>query len=313
MRAHYLLVCSIMAAANSCSAALAAITVDKASLKQGIIILQGTADPNSVITLDGGVAKVTADRIGRFDFGILNYVPESCVVKLSAPGQTTVLTNVKSCGPVALKSKGSWRATSTYLMNELVSHGGSTWRARTQVPAQIVPSAQNTMYWELFAAAGEQGPPGRRGVAGADGATGPAGPMGGTGARGPAGPAGAAGQTGPVGPNFLLGQIIDPVPPGATVYAGLGSGQSNTASEVEFVIPVDMEFNEMYCKSFSPGAQYRIMVYVRHDGVSSSPPGFCDQTSSGAPRPVYLVAGDSIYFEIWNDGVTPMTVSWGLR
>ena len=103
-------------------------------------------------------------------------------------------------GP-GVTARGAWSAGISYVLNDLVSSGGSTWRA-LQANSNSLPAAGNPN-WQVFAAKGdkgESGEPGTQGPAGATGPRGPAGPTGPAGPSGPTGPAGATGATGPAGP-----------------------------------------------------------------------------------------------------------------
>lgn len=259
MKRASLLVASVAAMSAISMPAEAAITVDKASIKQGVITLQGTADAGAVIKLDGGVAKATADSNGKFDFGKLDYVPTSCVVKLTSPGQTTVLASVKNCDPIALKSKGNWSPTESYITDELVFHDGSTWRAKTKVPAQIAPSEMSGKYWQLFAQAGAEGPRGSTGPQGPAGPQGFRGPAGPAGAQGPAGATGATGATGPVGSSgstaaLFAGQInLTSAPDNSYIFTGNGaassvSGSGLTSENYGIVVANTFSFSGVVCR-----------------------------------------------------------------
>ena len=105
-----------------------------------------------------------------------------------------------SRGP-GVTARGAWSAGISYVLNDLVSSGGSTWRA-LQANSNSAP-AQGNPDWQVFAAkgdTGESGEPGTQGPAGATGPRGSAGPTGPAGPGGPTGPAGATGATGPAGP-----------------------------------------------------------------------------------------------------------------
>ena len=100
-----------------------------------------------------------------------------------------------------MTARGAWSAGISYVLNDLVSSGGSTWRA-LQANSNSAAGAGNPN-WQVFAAKGdkgESGEPGTQGPAGATGPRGPAGPTGPAGPSGPTGPAGATGATGPAGP-----------------------------------------------------------------------------------------------------------------
>lgn len=121
--------------------ASAAITVTQASVSGGKLTLRGTAAPRSVLTLDGGVAATRARASGAFDFGYLPYIPGRCIVKVTSPGQPTVVVNIANCAPITLVPRGAWDNATSYMTDELVFHDGSTWRARQPVPSQLPPPA----------------------------------------------------------------------------------------------------------------------------------------------------------------------------
>lgn len=57
-----------------------------------------------------------------------------------------------SAGRVLLIPKGAWNSTDTYSMLDLVSYNGSSYIAKTSVPANTLPT--NTSYWQLSAYGG---------------------------------------------------------------------------------------------------------------------------------------------------------------
>src|SRR5437868_2316925 len=112
------------------SVADAAITVNQASIKTGVITIIGSgALANSIITLDGGVATAKASANGSFSFPTgLYYVPSSCFIRLTSPGQADAVGLVTNCGPISLASVGAWNSASTYSLDNLATYQGSTWR-----------------------------------------------------------------------------------------------------------------------------------------------------------------------------------------
>jgi hypothetical protein len=112
-----------------------------------------------------------------------------------------------------LLPRGTWSATQTYNMGDVVTRSGASYVAirslgNTNKPPQ---GANINTYWRLVAArgavgaTGPAGPAGPRGVAGATGPAGPAGPAGPVGPAGPAGPVGPAGPAGATGANGATG------------------------------------------------------------------------------------------------------------
>lgn len=215
MKLRTLFLTTSMIVAAGSPAAVADITVTRATISNGFVIITGKAAPKSTITLDGGVAQRKASASGAFSFGPLPYVPSSCIAMLTSPGQSTVLASVSNCGPISLDPQGAWNSEQTYLTDQLVFQGGSTWRAMIPVPAGVTPGTDSGQYWQLFATA-----EGATGAAGPTGATGPAGPIGATGATGGSGTAGATGATGDAGPTGPAGATGDMGATGATGNTG---------------------------------------------------------------------------------------------
>jgi len=78
---------------------------------------------------------------------------------------------------------GPWDIAKTYHVDDLVTHKGSTWRAKRTSLHKAPPTHPDD--WEQFAAKGSRGPTGPKG---ATGDTGPQGPQGLQGLQGPPGP-----------------------------------------------------------------------------------------------------------------------------
>lgn len=57
-----------------------------------------------------------------------------------------------SAGRVLIMPKGAWNSTDTYSLLDLVSYNGSSYVAKTSVPANTLPT--NTSYWQLSAYGG---------------------------------------------------------------------------------------------------------------------------------------------------------------
>ena len=140
------------------------------------------------------------------------YHPEDCIVDLHVTDAfgPDVQAVVALCGPRGVIPRGAWSGTTFYIEDDLVTYGGSSWRA-LHLPVGSTNDGHTpgidlnwSVYWEKFAAkgdTGETGPQGPQGSAGADGATGPAGA---DGATGPSGPQGVAGAVGPQGEPALI-------------------------------------------------------------------------------------------------------------
>jgi len=91
-----------------------------------------------------------------------------------------------SIGRVRPVHEGAWASSPrTYLALDIVSHGGATWFAKINVPADVVPGTDAT-YWDILGEKGEKGDPG---LAGDTGIQGPSGTNGLDGAEGAVGPA----------------------------------------------------------------------------------------------------------------------------
>jgi hypothetical protein len=88
-----------------------------------------------------------------------------------------------------LVAKGAWSGGTAYVVNDVVTDGGSTWRCILGHTAHQPP---NLTYWELLASMGATGAAGGAGINGATGATGPAGGAGTNGATGATGSAGGS-------------------------------------------------------------------------------------------------------------------------
>ena len=93
----------------------------------------------------------------RFSFSLV-YHPGDCVVTLNAlvppylvAGESTEAL-VGNCGPAGVTAKGAWVEAAAYVRNDLVTHEGSTWRARRNNAGRTPAGGAD---WEVFAAAGE--------------------------------------------------------------------------------------------------------------------------------------------------------------
>jgi hypothetical protein len=84
-------------------------------------------------------------------------------------------------GPKGLNWKGEWNTTANYVIDDAVSHNGSSWIAK-RANANVVPA--DGVDWAIVA---------QKGDTGATGVQGPQGPAGPQGAQGPPGPQGSPG------------------------------------------------------------------------------------------------------------------------
>lgn len=176
-------------------------------IQNGRLVITGTTSSgNMVLRLDGKVAagfQVRSNNVTRaFAFSVL-YHPGDCIVTLQKVNPNNALGAaanfvVGNCG-LGFVPRGGWTAAASYLLNDVVTFGGQSWRAKR-------PSLNKTpvagLDWELWAAKGAAGPIGPRGLQGVAGATGPAGLQGVAGPAGATGPTGASGQQGVAGPGL---------------------------------------------------------------------------------------------------------------
>ena len=184
------------------------ITAANPRIANGRLVITGTTQSgNMLVRLDGKVNagfQVRSNNVTKaFTFSVL-YHPGDCIVTLQKVNPNNTLGPaanfvVADCG-LGFLPRGVWTAAASYLLNDVVTFGGSSWRAKR---ASLNKQPVAGLDWELWAAkgaAGPLGPRGLQGVAGAAGPPGPTGPAGPTGATGPVGPAGAQGPVGPRGP-----------------------------------------------------------------------------------------------------------------
>ena len=213
--------------------ASAAITITKAEIAAGRLVVTGSRTgtaPN--IVLDDQFSTGVAG--GNFAFSLL-YLPPDCMIDLKGEGGTagTFTALVANCGPRGLSAKGAWSDAADYIENDIVTNGGSSYRAKRANTGKAPASSGND--WEVLAAKGARGIQGATGPAGADGAAGPAGAAGTTGAAGPAGPAGAVGSTGPGGPAGATGP--QGAPGGNPILLHGTGGTVSVTPEFQFMGP----------------------------------------------------------------------------
>jgi hypothetical protein len=206
MKLERVYIASVMAIASPALTApvqAAGITITDAKIESGRLIVTGVApSPNIQVKLEN-YFTATSNASKIFSFSIANYLPPDCVVDATA-GTAWGTGVVANCAVRGVSPRGAWVTNMTYVVNDLVTFQGSTWRAKR---SNVNKSpATSTLDWEKFVAKGDPGQAGPAGPAGPGGATGPAGPAGSIGAIGPAGPTGTAGVTGPQGPQGPQGQ-----------------------------------------------------------------------------------------------------------
>lgn len=194
------------------------ITAANPRIANGRLVITGTTQSgNMLVRLDGKVTagfQVRSNNVTKaFTFSVL-YHPGDCIVTLQKVNPNNTLGPaanfvVADCG-LGFLPRGTWTAAASYLLNDVVTFGGSSWRAKR---ASLNKQPVAGLDWELWASKGAVGPIGPRGLQGVAGATGPAGAAGPagvagatgpTGATGPAGPAGAQGPVGPRGPGLNM-------------------------------------------------------------------------------------------------------------
>lgn len=155
-------------------------------------------------------------------------------------------------GPPGTQWRGAFASTTAYVLNDVVSSGGSTYiNILAYTSSATTPDADPT-HWALYTSVGATGvtgavgptgatgpigvtgPIGATGTAGAVGATGPVGTTGvtgptGVGTTGATGPAGSAGAAGPTGPTGVTGPAGPTGVTGPTGAAGSGTTLVPTA------------------------------------------------------------------------------------
>jgi len=181
---------------STAAAQAAGITVTDAKIAQGELTVTGTSpNANQSVQLDGQFTGTSnANKI--FAFHLTDYHPADCIVTLTA-GAATATAVVANCGERGLSARGAWNTTDNYLVDDVVTAGGSSWRA---ILDNVNKNPSNhPAQWEVLAAKGKTGPAG---------ATGPAGPQGSQGPQGPQGDAGPTGPQGPQGPKGVAGANV---------------------------------------------------------------------------------------------------------
>ena len=221
---------SAVALAAAATASHAAITITKAEISAGQLVVKGTRTGTAPsIVLDNQFTSGVVS--GAFAFS-LTYLPPDCIVDLKSDGGTggSISAVVANCGPRGLSARGPWSSVTVYLENDVVTDSGSSFRAKRTNTGKTPASSGND--WEVLAAKGARGIQGATGVAGATGATGATGNDGAPGPQGIQGVDGDTGQTGAQGPQGVQG----PAGTSAVVLKGTGP-QISTAVIPKFFGP----------------------------------------------------------------------------
>jgi len=211
------------------------LTISRSDIVAGRLRVDGlAAAPSVVVQIDGTAFQTTANAQRKFAFN-LDFRTPDCRLTLRTPtGTLDVL--IGSCGPQGLNPRGVWRGAPTYVPNDIVTLGGTTFRSLTTNRNQRPP---NATHWELFVARGQIGPVG---------AAGPAGPRGQIGATGPQGLAGPQGPQGPQGPaGASAGGVLMAATVGASGSLDNGRGAVSVLRSQVGVYYITFDRNIAFC------------------------------------------------------------------
>ena len=276
---------SAVALAATVAASSAAITITKAEIAAGRLVVQGSRTgtaPN--IVLDDQFSTGVAG--GNFAFSLL-YLPPDCMIDLKGEGGTagTFTALVANCGPRGLSAKGAWSDAADYIENDIVTNGGSSYRAKRANTGKAPASSGND--WEVLATRGQ------RGLQGIQGATGPAGPAGAAGADGAAGPAGPVGTTGPAGQQGTTGPTGAKGATGNTGATGL-QGLTGATGPAGPTRMKRARFNTVLLSNVS-GTVTELSAMTFTSDISGTAllrgRGFCELPVTLSPSQVYIAAG----------------------
>ncbi|WP_237155563.1 carbohydrate-binding protein, partial [Oryzibacter oryziterrae] len=197
--ARSLALSTLVAGALPGGTALAAVTITNATITGGALVVEGTSTTGSSASLDGKFTAPIASSSRKFKFSQV-YFPQTCIVTVTV-GTSSDDAVVANCGPQGLVARGTWSASKSYGVDDVVVYNGSAWRAIAASGANKnkIPSS-NPTFWELLVSKGDTGPKGSTGLQGPKGETGPKGDTGAAGPKGEAGTAGPKGDTGAAGP-----------------------------------------------------------------------------------------------------------------
>ena len=126
-------------AALSITVASAAITIKAAVISRGSLQVSGTSTRGASIKLDN--AYSVPIYAGRFSFVLRDYHPDDCVVtlKTNVIRDPAVNAVVAGCGERGLTPRGEWRNTNSYILDDVVVHDGSSWRAKKAIASGLKP------------------------------------------------------------------------------------------------------------------------------------------------------------------------------
>src|SRR5262249_6184553 len=110
------------------SAAVEIPELTKVAIEAGKLVIAGkTRVAGQTVKLDGGMASAVSSASRIFGFELV-YLPKDCIVDLEVAG-TIKNAVVANCGPKGVSPRGAWTSTTSYLIDDLVIRGGSSWRA----------------------------------------------------------------------------------------------------------------------------------------------------------------------------------------
>jgi len=155
----FVLLAAIGVASNVEHAQAADITVSAGKIQAGKLVITGrTQFGNTRVRLEGQTAPIfntTSHPTAKtFAFSFV-YHPGDCTVVLQKVNANNTLgpavgAVIADCGPLALAPRGAWVTNRSYYTNDLVTFGGSSWRAK-RTNLNKLP-ATNAADWAIFAA-----------------------------------------------------------------------------------------------------------------------------------------------------------------
>src|SRR5882724_7227489 len=162
-RGAWLVVFRILALSAPPSLAASGLTFSSIAITAGRLVITGTAiAPNVTVSIVGTAFTAKSNAQRNFGFN-LNYRTPDCRLTLATSGGTLPLL-IGNCGPAGLFPRGAWVTTTAYGLNDLVTFGGQSYRAKTANSAKrpdLFPPI-----WELLAGRGPQGLTGAEGPQG---------------------------------------------------------------------------------------------------------------------------------------------------